>query len=141
MIYDGVFFRKIWANCPEHSQKVSSDILEIYYLLFSQRFLWSHCFYNTGFSCFFFSFFMWGRVDCGVHPYKHSWIFQKRLTVRIWDFLTFNIYYLGPFSQTFRPVSLFLWKLEPFCRGWLKKFCLVAKMHYFLPYLKAQVKS
>ena len=93
------------------------------------------------FHAFFFSFFMWGRVDCGVHPYKHSWIFQKRLTVRIWDFLTFNIYYLGPFSQTFRPVSLFLWKLEPFCRGWLKKFCLVAKMHYFLPYLKAQVKS
>ena len=145
------FFRKIWVNCPEHSQKVSSDLLEIYYLLFSQRFLWSPCFYNTGFSCCFFLFLCEGggegggggegRLWSGVHPYKHSWIFQKRLTVRIWDFLTFNIYYLGPFSQTFRSVSLFLWKLEPFCRGWLKKFCLVAKIQYFLPYLKTQVKS
>ena len=33
-------------------------------------------------------------------------------------FFTFNIYYLGPFSQNFRSVSLFLRKLEPFCRGW-----------------------
>ena len=77
----------------------------------------------------------WGEgVDCGVHPYKHSWIFQKRPRERIWDFLAFNIYYLGPFSQTFRSVSLFLLKLEPFCRGWLQKFCLIAKIQHFLPY-------
>ena len=47
------------------------------------------------------------EVDCGVHPYKHSWIFQKWLTARIWDFSTFNIYFLGPFSQYFRSVSFF----------------------------------
>ena len=35
----------------------------------------------------------------------------------------------------------FLQKLEPFCRGWLEKFCLVAKIQHFLPYLKTQVKS
>ena len=79
----------------------------------------------------------WG----GDHPYKHLRIFQKWFTVRIWDFLTFNIYYLGPFSQNFRSVSLFLRKLEPFCRGWLEKFCLVAKIQHFLPYLKTQIKS
>ena len=70
-------------------------------------------------------------VDCGVHRYKHLWIFQKRLTIRIWDFLNFNIYYLGPFYQNFRSVSLFLRKLEPFCRGWLETFCLVAKIQHF----------
>ena len=80
-------------------------------------------------------------LDCGVHPYKHLWIFQKRLAARIWDFLTFKIYYLGPLAQNFRSLSLFLRKLEPFCRYWLEKFCLVAKIQHFLPYLKTQVKS
>ena len=75
-----------------------------------------------------------GGADCGVHPYKHSWIFQKRLRARIWDFLTFNIYYLGPFSQNFRSVSLFLRILEPFCWGWLEKFCLVVNIQNFLRY-------
>ena len=75
-----------------------------------------------------------GGLDCGFHLYKHSWIFQKQCTAQIWDFLTFNIYYLGPFSQNFRSVSLFLRKLEPFCWGWLEKFCLVAKIQHFLPY-------
>ena len=75
-----------------------------------------------------------GGVDCGFHPCKHLWIFQKRVTVRIWDFLTFNIYYLGPFSQNFRSVSLFLRKLEPFCRSCLEKFGFVAKIKHLLPY-------
>ena len=73
-------------------------------------------------------------MDCGVQPNKYLQIFQKRLTARIWDFLNFNIYYLGPFSQNFRSISLFWWKLEPFCRGWLEKFCLVTKRQHFLPY-------
>ena len=73
-------------------------------------------------------------VDCGVHLDKHSWIFQKRLTAWIWDFLTFKSYYLGLFSQNFRSASTVLWKLESFCRGWLDKSCLVAKMQNFLPY-------
>ena len=68
-----------------------------------------------------------GGLDCGVHHYKNSWIFQKRLKA-------FNIYYLGPFSQNFRSVSLLLRRLEPFCWGWLEKFCLVAKIQHFLPY-------
>ena len=69
------------------------------------------------------------RVEVDSTP--HSWIFQKWLTAWIWYFLTFNIYYLGPFSQNFRSVSLFLLKLEPFCRGWFEKFCLVAKIQHF----------
>ena len=73
-------------------------------------------------------------VDCGVHLDKHSWIFQKRLTAWIWDFLTFKSYYLGLFSQNFRSASSILWKLESFCRSWLDKSCLVAKMQNFLPY-------
>ena len=91
----------------------------------------------------FFSFviLLLVQVDCGFHPFKLSLIFQKQLTTRIWDCLTFNIYYLGLFSQNFRSISLFLRKLEPFCRGWLEKFCLVAKIQHFLPYLKTQVKS
>ena len=56
-------------------------------------------------------------------------------------FFTFNIYYLGPFSQNFRSASLFLRKLEPFFQGWLEKFCLVTKIQHFLPYLKTKVKS
>ena len=76
-----------------------------------------------------------GGVDCGFHPYKHLLIFQKRVAVRIWDFLTFNIYYLGPFPQNFRSVSLFLRKLEPFCRSCFGKFGFVAKIKHFLPYL------
>ena len=71
---------------------------------------------------------------CLTRSYKHSWIFQKRLTARIWDFLTFNIYYLGSFSQNVRYVSSFLQKLEAFCRGLLEKFCLVEKIQHFLPY-------
>ena len=80
-------------------------------------------------------------MESGVHPYKHSWMLEKRLTARICNFLTFNICYLGAFSQNFRSVSLFLPKLEPFCRGWLEKFCLVGKIQHFLPYLKTQAKS
>ena len=71
---------------------------------------------------------------CLTRSYKHSWIFQKWLTARIWDFLTFNIYYLGPFSQNFRSISSFLQKLVAFCRVWLEKFCLVAKIQHFLSY-------
>ena len=55
-------------------------------------------------------------------------------------FEPFNIYNLGLFSQNFRSVSLFLGKLERFCRGWFEKFCLVMKIQHFLPYLKTQVK-
>ena len=73
-------------------------------------------------------------ADCEAHTYKYSWIFQKRLIARIWHLLTFTVYYLGPFSQNFRSASLFLRKLEPFCRGWLEKFCLVAKIQHFLSY-------
>ena len=80
-------------------------------------------------------------LDCGVHPYKHLWIFQKGPAAWIWDFLTFNICYLGPLAKNFRSLSLFLRKLELFCWGWLEKFCLVVKMQHFLPYLKTQVKS
>ena len=51
----------------------------------------------------------WGKgMDCRVHPLKYLWISQKRLTARIWDFLTFNIYYLWPSSQHFRSVSLLI---------------------------------
>ena len=69
-----------------------------------------------------------GGMDCGVHPCE---CFKNGLQHR---FEIFNIYYLGPFSQNFRSVSIFLQKLEPFCRGWLEKFCLIAKIQHFLPY-------
>ena len=146
------FFARFEQIALSILKKCRQIYLRFTYLLFSQVFLWSHFFYNTDLSCCFLFFFWvggwwwwwwWGGGGaCGVHPYKHSLIFQKRLTTRIWDSLTFNnIYHLGPFSQNFRSVSLFLRKPEPLCRGWLEKFCLAAKIQHFLPYLTTQVKS